>query len=204
MADGWMSGRSDGSGAGRAKAARRVVLWVCTAVVMAAAGGTFAGARGCEAQRVKSELKEGERVEVVVAGRTFRLEPALDEPTRVRGLGGRAKIEEDGGMIFVFPVAHRMEFVMRDCLVDIDIAFLDDSGRVLTLHEMKVEEPRRADEPVVPPPGVDRYDARLKRYPSRFPCRVAVEFAGGTLRRLGVKEGDKLRFDLEVLKARAR
>lgn len=187
-----------------ARGIRRVLLWACSMVVIVAAAGTFAGARGCEAQRAGQRLKEGERVDVVVAGRTFRMEPALDEPTRVLGLGGRAKIEEDGGMIFVFPVAHRMEFVMRDCLTDIDIAFLDDSGRVLTIHEMKVEEPRRPDEPKVEPPGIDPYDARLKRYPSRFPARIAVEFAGGTLRKLGVKEGDKMKFDIEGLKARAR
>jgi len=96
-----------------------------------------------------------------------------------------------------------MEFLMRDCLADIDIAFLDDGGRVLAMHAMKAEPPRTADEPVREYPN-DPYENRLKRYSSRFPCRVAVEFAGGTLARLGVKEGDKVTIDLAPLKARVR
>ncbi|MFM9958718.1 MAG: DUF192 domain-containing protein [Phycisphaerales bacterium] len=206
MADECMSGRTQAFPArgGARGGARKVILWICGAIAMIMAGATFAGARGCEEARVKREIKEGERIPVVVAGKTFKLEPAFDDPSRMRGLGGRAKIEEDGGMMFIFPIAHRMEFVMRDCLTDIDIAFVDDSGRVLTMHEMKMEEPRRPDEPVVPPPGVDPYDVRLKRYGSRFPCRIALEFAGGTLRKLGVKEGDKAQFHLEPLKARVR
>ncbi len=193
-----------GSNQSESSGAMKAVRWFFVLVVVIVAAGTFAGARGCETARVTRELKEGERVPVVVAGKTFNLEPALDDPTRIRGLGGRLKIEPEGGMIFVFPIAHRMEFLMRDCPIDIDIAFLDDSGRVLALHAMKAEEPRRPDEPKSDSPGNDPYDRRLKKYSSRFPCRVAVEFAGGTLAGLGVKEGDKIEFDLAPLKARAR
>ncbi len=175
-------------------------------ILVVAAVGAFLSARGCETARATRELKEGERVRVVVKGEVFRLEPALDEPTRIRGLGGRATIEPDGGMIFVFPLPHRMDFIMRDCLTDIDIAYLDDSGRVLALHAMKVEEPRRPDEPPSPDPKTipDPYDMRLKKYSSRFNSRIAVEFAGGTLARLGVKEGDVIEVDLAPLKARAK
>jgi len=189
--------------AGTHGAAAQVVKWLCAGVVLVVAAGTFAGARGCESARVTRELRDGERVPVVIAGETFNLEAALDDPARIRGLGGRATIEPKGGMVFVFPQAHRMEFLMRDCLADIDIAFLDDGGRVLALHAMKVEPPRTAEEPVREYPN-DPYENRLKRYSSRFPSRVAVEFAGGTLARLGVKEGDKVSIDLAPLKARAR
>lgn len=192
-----------GQNAGTHGAAAKVVKWLCAAVVLVVAAGTFAGARGCESARVTRELRDGERVPVVVAGETFSMEPALDDASRVRGLGGRAVIEPKGGMVFVFPQPHRMEFLMRDCLADIDIAFLDDGGRVLAMHAMKAEPPRTADEPVRDFPN-DQYENRLKRYSSRFPCRVAVEFAGGTLARLGVKEGDKVTIDLAPLKARVR
>ncbi len=180
------------------KGPMRTVLWLCTLVVLVTAAGTLVGARGCEAQRVRKELQVGERVTAVIKGKTFRLEPAIDDPTRVRGLGGRDKIEPDGGMVFVFPIPQRCEFVMRDCLADIDIAFLDDSGHVLTIHAMKANEPRN--------PGEDdrAYEMRLKRYPSRYPTRVAVEVAGGTFATLGLKEGDLVEMDLPDLKARAR
>lgn len=186
-----------GSGGQGQAGAMKAVRWAFVMIVIIVAAGTFAGARGCETLRGTRELKDGERVPVVVAGKTFNLEPALDDTTRVRGLGGRLKIEPEGGMIFVFPVFHRMEFVMRDCPVEIDLAFLDDAGRVLALHAMKPDAPKDADETDL------AYETRLRRYSSRFPCRVAVEFAGGTLAGLGVKEGDRIGFELAPLKARA-
>lgn len=176
----------------------RTIRWLIVGVAFVAAAGTFLGARGCEQQRVKRELVDGERVPVVIAGKTFRLEPALDDATRTLGLGGRKSIKPDGGMLFVFPQPGRLEFVMRDCEADIDIAFLDDAGRVLALHAMKMEPPRGQDEAMM------AYEMRLKRYPSRYPCRVVVEVAGGTFEKLGVKEGDRMDLDLSPLKARAR
>lgn len=135
---------------------------------------------------------------VRIKGERFRMELALTEPARIRGLSGREEIDPDGGMLFVFPSALRREFVMRDCPVPIDIAFLDASGRVVAVHEMTPEEPQREGETDM------QYEFRLKRYPSRFPAQFAVETAGGRLASLGLKEGDRVEFDAEGLKARAR
>ncbi len=134
---------------------------------------------------------------VTVKGERFIMELALNEPARIRGLSGRETIDPKGGMLFVFPRSDRHEFVMRDCPAPIDIAFLDSAGRVVAFHEMTPEEPRREGE------SEFQYEMRLKRYPSRFPAQFAVETAGGRLASLGVKEGDKIEFDAEALKARA-
>lgn len=149
--------------------------------------------------------KEPERVPVTIAGKTFKLEPALDDATRMKGLGGRTEIEADGGMIFVFPQAAVRHFVMRDCPVPIDIMFLDGAGRVLVTHAMVPEEPRRPDEPKPTEPYErDPYEARLHQYSSRFPTAIAIELKGGTIKELGVKPGDKIELDIESLKKRAR
>ena len=87
--------------------------------------------------------------------------------------------------------------VVRRCLTDIDIAFVDSIGRVVKIHEMKMEEPQRENENAI------QYEFRLKRYPSGFTAQFAVEVAPGTLRDLGLMVGDKIEFDLEGLKARA-
>jgi hypothetical protein len=134
---------------------------------------------------------------VLIKGEPFRLELALDDRTRVNGLGGRESIPEDGGMLFVFPRAARRAFVMRDCLVPIDIAYLDNAGRVVAIHEMQVEPRRPGESPM-------EYERRLTQYPSRYPARFAVEVAGGTLVPLGLETGDVVQMDLETLKARAR
>lgn len=134
---------------------------------------------------------------VVMGGSVFFLEAVLDDPTRIKGLGDRDSIPENGGMLFVFPRAQVLEFVMRDCRFDIDIAYLDDSGRVVAVHTMK-NEPRNPGES-----DID-YEQRLTRYSSRFPARFAVEVRAGTLQRIGVKAGDVVELDAAGLKKRAK
>lgn len=136
-------------------------------------------------------------IAATIAGEAFELEVAADNATRFRGLGGRASLPDRRGMIFAFPFSERLEFVMRDCLMDIDIAYLDNDGVVLTLHEMVIE-PRDEDE------ADADYERRLVRYPSRFPARFAVEVRGGLFRELGVQVGDVIVFDGAALKKQAR
>jgi len=147
---------------------------------------------------------------VTIDGHTFHLELALDDETRMKGLSFRESIAEDGGMLFVFPNAARRAFVMRDCLADIDILFLDGAGRVVAMHHMPVEPPRdpQKGEGTFGGDNTSRqtyqYENRLKRYSSRFSAQVAIELRGGWLDKLNVKEGDRIRLDLSGLKKRAR
>ncbi|UCE86232.1 MAG: DUF192 domain-containing protein [Deltaproteobacteria bacterium] len=133
-----------------------------------------------------------------IAGEPFELELALDPETRYRGLGGRASIEPNGGMLFVFPGPVPQRFVMRDCLVAIDIAFLDAGGRVVAIHEMQTEPPQRPGE------SDAAYEARLRVYRSVFPAQFAVETAGGRLRDIGLVVGQRIALDTSRLGLRAR
>lgn len=123
----------------------------------------------------------------------FELELALDPATRFHGLSDRASIAPNGGMLFVFPEPRELSFVMRDCWVPIDIAFLDISGKVLAIHEMQVEAPRRPGESPV------AYEERLTRYPSGGPASFAVETAGGRLARVGLEVGQRVEIDAQSL-----
>jgi len=134
---------------------------------------------------------------VRINDRTFFLEIAADNATRVQGLGGREMIEEDGGMLFVFPRPRVLEFVMRDCLVPIDIAFLDQFGTVVATHEMDIE-PREEGE------SQQAYEQRLTRYSSGAAAQFGLEFKAGTLRELALKRGDKVELDLQRLQSIAR
>lgn len=159
---------------------------------------TVSALHGCD------ESADGNVAVVRVAGKVFHLELASDSEKRFRGLSGRTHIEADGGMLFVFPKPERMSFVMRECPIPIDILFLDSRGVVIAAHEMQPEEPRRADEPRPVGGAEDPYERRLKKYSSKFDAQFAVELAGGTIRRLGAKEGDRVSFDVEALKKRAK
>jgi uncharacterized membrane protein (UPF0127 family) len=138
------------------------------------------------------------REEVVLAGETFSLELALDPASIARGLMDRTVIPANGGMLFVFADYDRRRFWMKNCVVDIDLLFLDEVGRVVAVHRMKVEPPQGATE------DLGDYENRLAGYESARPARFAIELKAGTIDRLGLKTGDRVELDLRRLKRMAR
>jgi uncharacterized membrane protein (UPF0127 family) len=126
------------------------------------------------------------RTRIFLSGMAFELELAADPATRERGLSGRDAIDARGGMLFVFPDEAPRVFWMRDCRVDIDIAFLDRSGRVVAAHRMRAEPPRQPHE------SEAQYFGRLRPYPSLAPARFAVELRAGTLSQLGLSVGSRV------------
>jgi len=107
-------------------------------------------------------------------------------------------------MIFVFQSPSVLNFIMRDCLVPIDIVFLDGSGRVTAMHHMTVEDPEPAQKEGESDSAYvsrrEAYDQRLPRYSSRFAAQFVLEFAGGTLDTLELNPGDKVKLDTIKLK----
>jgi hypothetical protein len=107
----------------------------------------------------------------------WKVELAMTDMVRYRGLGGRDSVPEGTGMLFVFPQEREMSFYMKDCKVPIDIAFISADLYVVRTYAMLVEA-----DPAHP----------AVYYNSNFPAKYALEVAGGTFARLGVKEGDKV------------
>lgn len=134
-------------------------------------------------------LRAPETHPITLGGRIFQLELALTPQARFQGLSDRMEIPEDGGMIFVFPETRSLTFVMRRCLVPIDVIFVDDQYTVTAVHAMQVEP-------------YDRMEFLLKRYSSGKPARIAIELQGGMARVLGIQAGQRLDLDLAGLKAR--
>lgn len=159
------------------------------------------GAGGCDKNKIDEKTAT-----IAIKDRVFTLDLAIDNATRTKGLGGRTEIKPEGGMLFAFTRAETLVFVMRDCPIDIDVIFLDQAGRIQALHAMKAEPPRTEEEKVIDPRlGVNvAYENRLKKYSSRFPAMFAIELKGGTLEQLKLKVGEKIPFDWEGLKKRAK
>ena len=60
-----------------------------------------------------------------------------DSPTkREYGLMDRRSLRENGGMLFKFPYSHYLSFWMKDTYIPLDIAFLDDDGKILQIEKM--------------------------------------------------------------------
>jgi len=132
---------------------------------------------------------------VSIGGETWILELALDDESIRRGLMYRESIPDDGGMLFIFPDSDYRSFWMANCLIDIDLIFLDSRGTITALHEMKIEDPQEPGESEL------AYNARLKNYESGFPARFAIELPAGSIKRLQLRINQKLPLELDELKA---
>lgn len=52
---------------------------------------------------------------------------------REKGLGGRASLAPDAGMLFVYPKDDPRHFWMKDCSIGLDIAFIGPDRRILNV-----------------------------------------------------------------------
>ncbi len=127
-------------------------------------------------------------LELRLAGEVFQVEVAQTPEARSRGLMGRARVPPRGGMLFAYPEEEFRAFWMKNCLTDLDLAYLDGARRVVSIHRLRREPLRRPGE------TESAYEARLPVYPSAAPARYALELAPGTLERLGVGVGDRVEF----------
>jgi len=137
------------------------------------------------------DAPEANTQQVTLSGKSFVLELALDQDSRYRGLSDRSNIPFEGGMLFVFPKPKPVEFVMRRCLVPIDLIFLSPSGRIIAMHAMTIEP-------------IDTSENELHRYPSYYNTLFAIELKGGTLKHLSLALGMKILLPIDSLKQRAR
>ena len=135
---------------------------------------------------------------VVIADTEFKLEIAADDPSRAKGLSGREKLEEDKGMLFIYRLASPRSFWMKNCLIDLDIIYLNSRGVIVSLHEMK-KEPLRGDFETP-----SQYERRLKRYPSRRACQYVIELQKGMNKKLELEVGQRIELDLKRLSRLAR
>jgi uncharacterized membrane protein (UPF0127 family) len=138
-------------------------------------------------------------INVAIGDRRYELEVAATNTARMRGLGGRDTLPTGTGMLFVHPDDLHRRYWMKDCVVAMDLAFLDRQGRIVAMHRLTAEPPRTPEE------SLAEYHARLQRYPSRRPARYAIEVPPGDLEGLGLRIGDTVplpRASLDELAAR--
>jgi len=64
-------------------------------------------------------------------------EVARTPETRTRGLMFRQSMPANRGMLFVFPYPERQCFWMKNTLIPLSIAFLDDRGAIVNIADMQ-------------------------------------------------------------------
>jgi uncharacterized membrane protein (UPF0127 family) len=173
--------------------------WVLVAMLGAGAAGFLVyqdSAPRMPASRVSPAGLPLEKI--TIAGKPHELEVAATQKAVEKGLSLRATVPDGTGMIFVFPDSRILDFWMIDCLTDIDVAYLDRTGKVVSVYTMKAEAPQAQGE------SRDAYKARLKRYPSADDAMFAIELQAGAYAKLGVKPGDRIPVDYAKLRSHLR
>lgn len=121
-------------------------------------------------------LSSGMAFAVAPTGETVTLEVAKDELRRARGMMGRQEIPRGTGMLFLFAEPGVQLFWMKNCLVPLDMIWLDERGQVIFVE---AKAPPCAAEPC-PSYGPER------------PAAAVVELGAGEAARLGIREGVRL------------
>lgn len=103
-------------------------------------------------------------------------ELALTPRERERGLGGRDHLDPDHGMLFVYEFDMDHQFWMKDCVIGLDIAFIDSRGRIANVATMA--------------PGAGVPDAALPRAASAWPSKYVLETTDGWFAKHGLAAGD--------------
>ena len=129
--------------------------------------------------------KAGDNV-VTVGHGSWKVELALDEPSRELGLAKRTTLASGSGMLFVFPRAEKSTFHMLNCCVSLDVAFITDDLRVAEVRTMRVE----------PDPAHPQ-----ALYGSRVAVKYALEVPAGELEKAGVAIGQNVSFSPAVEEA---
>ena len=110
-----------------------------------------------------------------IAEHQFSVEIAADPDSRAVGLMYRKSLPENQGMLFLFNQPRLQSFYMKNCEIDLEIAYLDDEGKIVDLLPMKA-----------PPSG---YSGPYKRYRSTEPVRYALEMNAGWFPSRGIGVG---------------
>jgi len=102
----------------------------------------------------------------------IRAEVAADMATRSRGLMFRKSLAQNAGMVFVFDEASQHCMWMKNTLIPLSVAFLDDNGTIINIENMA-------------PQTEDTHCAAR-------PARYALEMDRGWFTARGIKPGTKL------------
>ncbi len=113
------------------------------------------------------------------------VEVANTPPTRALGLMYRTRLDERAGMLFLFDQSAHWSFWMKNTLIPLSIAFINESGEIVEIQDMKVApDPERGP---------------FAFYQPVKPFQSALEVNQGFFKRQGISVGAKISF---VLRAR--
>jgi len=111
-------------------------------------------------------------MELTAGFHRIEAEVAANNPARMQGLMYRKAMPQQHGMVFAFPMDAQHCMWMKNTLMPLSVAFIDASGRIVNIEEMK-------------PQTEDNHCAAR-------PARFALEMNAGWFAQVGLKPGDAI------------
>lgn len=122
-------------------------------------------------------FEEKNGVQIEIGDTKIQAIVAISESDKEKGLSGREKISENEGMLFVFDESGIYPFWMKDMLISIDMLWLDENKKVITIIE----------------------NASPESYPmtfvSKLPAKYVVETSAGFSKRHKIATGSEVFFN---------
>lgn len=122
---------------------------------------------------------------VVFKQTSFMAEVAVTQQETAKGLMYRQNLAKDRCMFFVYTEDGNHAIWMKNCLIALDVAWVDAEGHVVETAEH------------VPPCSPMRGDD-CPTYGGTVPARHFIEFPAGTFKRLGLKKGERIGWELTL------
>ena len=112
------------------------------------------------------------RIELSASFHRIDAEVAADQQNRMQGLMNRRHMAANQGMLFVFTQADRHCMWMRNTLLPLSVAFLDERGQILNIEDMKPQTENN--------------------HCAASPARFALEMNQGWFASKGIKAGQRI------------
>ena len=144
------------------------------------AGSETATPVATETTKEPQFVKEGELAFLDDTGQdtlqAIDIEVAEGQKEQSQGLMYRSRMEENHGMLFVYPEERPLSFYMKNTKISLDIIYADGDKKIVTIHQ-----------------GVAPYSE--KTLPSSQDAQYVVEVNAGFTSRHGIEEGDLISYE---------
>jgi uncharacterized membrane protein (UPF0127 family) len=125
-----------------------------------------------------SNISDSITCEINIHDKKPRVEVAFRKKERTIGLMFRDKLDNDHGMLFIYPQEQNLSFWMKNTRIPLSIAFINSSETITQIEHM------------VP--------YSLASHTSKDKVRFALEMEEGWFRKNGITVGSKVNFPSEI------
>jgi uncharacterized membrane protein (UPF0127 family) len=120
-----------------------------------------------------------EKIKFKINSTEFSAQVAENDESRSKGLMLIKFLPQDEGMLFVFEEEQTLNFWMKNTLIDLSIAFINDKGIIVDIQEMTASESILVKAP--------------RTYKSKLPGSLALEMNKNWFKKHSIKPGDQLK-----------